>query len=55
MGSKSFSFKKKGLPVTGSPQRIDKVDALPSKDFKQSFDGCIHLVENGIIDRLWGR
>jgi len=25
-------------------QRIDKVDALPSKACKQSFDGCINLL-----------
>jgi len=25
-------------------QRIDKVDALPSKACKQAFDGCINLL-----------
>ena len=30
--------------VTSFPQSIDKVDALPSKASKQSFDGNINLL-----------
>ena len=34
----------KGRPEGRPPESIDKVDALPSKVCKQSFDGYIHLL-----------
>ena len=32
------------LITAGAFQRINKVDALPSKACKQSFNGCINLL-----------
>jgi len=36
--------KRAAFAMRCSFQRIDKVDALPSKACKQSFDGCINLL-----------